>query len=542
MKTKLILVLLLWKGFWVFSQNSTALIFLDQKNYNPGYNLVYPFGQNDVFLINECGEYVHKWLGTPGKIPGTAAYLSPTGHLLRCSSKGNSANDVIWAGGAGEFIEWVNWEGEVVYEFQLNDAKRRLHHDIVELPNGNVLAIIWENYSPQEAIQNGRNPNLITEGAIWPDALIEINPQLDSIVWEWKAWDHLIQDFDPTKENFGDVAVNPGKININHFSASGQADWMHSNGLAYHEGLDLIALSVAHFNEIWFIDHSTTTAEAGTSLGGKFGKGGDLVFRWGNPRAYKSGTIQDQQLFFQHDVQWLKNGSISCFNNRANPQYSTVVTFQPVLDSINWQFLRNGTGEFLPQIVETSFTHPIQKNKLQSSGLSSAQFLPNDNLLVFSGNQGYAFEFKPGENKTIWEYILPFRNGLPISQGSIASNNLSFKLKRYPPDFTAFEGKSLQPQGYLELDPNPEFCAILETNQPLESTLEVFPNPFSNEILFELHLQKEIKVQILDYKGQVVVNENLKNQMLNLDTSHLPVGMYFLLIPEYNYIRTMVKI
>ncbi|HRG22240.1 MAG TPA: aryl-sulfate sulfotransferase [Saprospiraceae bacterium] len=518
------------------------MIFLDQKNYNPGYNLVYPFGQNDVFLINECGEYVHKWLGTPGKIPGTAAYLSPTGHLLRCSSKGNSANDVIWAGGAGEFIEWVNWEGEVVYEFQLNDAKRRLHHDIVELPNGNVLAIIWENYSPQEAIQNGRNPNLITEGAIWPDALIEINPQLDSIVWEWKAWDHLIQDFDPTKENFGDVAVNPGKININHFSASGQADWMHSNGLAYHEGLDLIALSVAHFNEIWFIDHSTTTAEAGTSLGGKFGKGGDLVFRWGNPRAYKSGTIQDQQLFFQHDVQWLKNGSISCFNNRANPQYSTVVTFQPVLDSINWQFLRNGTGEFLPQIVETSFTHPIQKNKLQSSGLSSAQFLPNDNLLVFSGNQGYAFEFKPGENKTIWEYILPFRNGLPISQGSIASNNLSFKLKRYPPDFTAFEGKSLQPQGYLELDPNPEFCAILETNQPLESTLEVFPNPFSNEILFELHLQKEIKVQILDYKGQVVVNENLKNQMLNLDTSHLPVGMYFLLIPEYNYIRTMVKI
>ncbi|MBK7007690.1 MAG: aryl-sulfate sulfotransferase [Saprospiraceae bacterium] len=210
---------------------------------------------------------MHKWEGTPGKIPGTAAYLSHTRHLLRCSSKGNSAGDVIWAGGAGEFIEWVNWEGEIVYQFQLNNAKRRLHHDIAELPNGNVLAIIWENYSQQEAIQEGRNPNLITEGAIWPDALIEMNPQLDSIVWEWKAWDHLIQDFDPAKDNFGDVAMNPGKININHFSASGQADWMHSNGLAYHEGLDLIALSVAHFNEIWFIDHSTSKVEASTSLG-----------------------------------------------------------------------------------------------------------------------------------------------------------------------------------------------------------------------------------------------------------------------------------
>ncbi|MBK7790059.1 MAG: aryl-sulfate sulfotransferase [Saprospiraceae bacterium] len=542
MKTNLILVLLVLKGFWMFSQNSTALIFLDQENYSPGYNLVYTFGQNDVFLINECGEYVHKWEGTPGKIPGTAAYLSHTRHLLRCSSKGNSAGDVIWAGGAGEFIEWVNWEGEIVYQFQLNNAKRRLHHDIAELPNGNVLAIIWENYSPQEAIQEGRNPNLITEGAIWPDALIEINPQLDSIVWEWKAWDHLIQDFDPAKDNFGDVAMNPGKININHFSASGQADWMHSNGLAYHEGLDLIALSVAHFNEIWFIDHSTSKVEASTSFGGKFDRGGDLVYRWGNPRAYKSGTVQDQQLFFQHDVQWLGDGKISCFNNRANPQYSTVVTFQPVLDSINWQFLRNGTGQFLPQNVDTSFTHPIQKNKLQSSGLSSAQFLSNGNLLVFSGNQGYAFEFKPGENKTVWEYILPFRNGLPISQGSIATNNLSFKIKRYPPDFTAFEGKSLEPQGYLELNPNPDYCAILETELPQESSLEIFPNPFSNEVKIELHSQKEIEVQILDYKGQAVVKEFLKDRNISLDTSHLPAGMYFLLIPEINYFRTMVKI
>lgn len=542
MKQFLILFLFCTIGLWGFSQNTTALISLDQKQYSPGYNLVYPFGQNDVYLINECGEFVHQWPGTQGRIPGTAAYLSASGKLIRCSSKGNSAGDVIWAGGAGEFIEWLNWDGEVIYQYQLNNQERRLHHDICELPNGNVLAIIWENYSPQEAIQEGRSPNLITEGAVWPDAIIEINPLLDSVVWQWRAWDHLVQDFDPAKNNFGVVAQHPEKININHFSASGQADWMHSNGLAYHPGLDLIALSVAHFNEIWFIDHSTSTSEAATSTGGKFGKGGDLVYRWGNPRAYKNGTAQDQQLFFQHDVQWLPDGSVACFNNRANPQYSTVVTFQPQLDTVSWQFIKNVDGQFLPTDLKNTYTHPVQKNKLQSSGLSSAQFLPNGNLLIFSGNQGYAFEFKPGDNKTVWEYILPFRNGLPINQGSIASNNLSFKLKRYAPDFAAFEGKSLQALGYLELDPNREYCAILDTDDMDVYKIKVGPNPFATEIHVHGDIEANVEVQIKDVLGKIVGRATMSDSFPYIDTSHLPGGMYFLYIPEFNFSQALVKI
>ena len=35
---------------------------------------------------------------------------------------------------------------------------------------------------------------------IWPDAIYEIekdSPTTGNVVWEWRVWDHLIQDVDP---------------------------------------------------------------------------------------------------------------------------------------------------------------------------------------------------------------------------------------------------------------------------------------------------------------------------------------------------------
>ena len=66
------------------------------------------------------------------------------------------------------------------------------------------------------------------------------------------------------------------------------------NSVAYHPELDQIVLSVLGFSEIWIIDHGTTTAEAAGHTGGRSGKGGDLLYRWGNPRAYRAGSAVDQ--------------------------------------------------------------------------------------------------------------------------------------------------------------------------------------------------------------------------------------------------------
>ena len=73
-------------------------------------------------------------------------------------------------------------------------------------------------------------------------------------------------------------------------------------------------------NEIYIIDHSTTTLEASEHSGGNSGMGGDILYRWGNPEAYRAGTNNDQKLFGQHDVQWIESnrpnsGELIVFNN-----------------------------------------------------------------------------------------------------------------------------------------------------------------------------------------------------------------------------------
>ena len=107
---------------------------------------------------------------------------------------------------------------------------------------------------------------------------------------------------------------------------------MHSNAVAYNAELDQVLLNVLEFNEFWIIDHSTTSAEAAGHTGGKHGKGGDLIYRWGNPRAYRAGTIKDQKLFGQHNSHWIKKGypgegHLLVFNNgsrRIGGAYSSV--------------------------------------------------------------------------------------------------------------------------------------------------------------------------------------------------------------------------
>src|SRR5690606_15913622 len=95
------------------------------------------------------------------------------------------------------------------------------------------------------------------------------------------------------------------------------------NAIDYNPQLDQIMISTREFSELWIIDHSTTTAEAAGHTGGRSGKGGDILYRYGNPAAYNRGTRADQKFFYQHDAQWIEPGlpgagNILVFNNGWN--------------------------------------------------------------------------------------------------------------------------------------------------------------------------------------------------------------------------------
>ena len=522
------------------AQNTVGLLsYKPWKSYD-GYNLIYPHNQPNVYLLNNCGEIVHIWEDDTDFRPGNTAYLMEDGRIVKTKRPASIANDPIWAGGGGATIEIRDWDNNLEWSFTLNDSLDRLHHDIEVMPNGNILAIVWEKKTMQEAIDAGRDPNLLVDGELWPDYIIELDPVADEIVWEWHAWDHLIQDFDPSKANYGVVADNPNKINLNYTFQDGVDDWLHTNAIDYNFDNDQIVISVPTFSEIWVIDHTTTTAEAAGSTGGESELGGDLMYRWGNPQAYDKGTADDQQLFYQHDIHWIDDhlelgqpylGYFGVFNNRVGEDYSTVNVFDGDFDMYDWQYPIDD-GLFGPQDFELTITHP-EPTEMYSTGLSSAQWLPNGNVLICTGRFGYSFEITP-DNEIVWEYKTPLNAGAPAAQGDTLeiNNNLTFRMHRYPPDYEAFEGKDLTPMGYLETNPNEDFCQnILPTTEVFDNyKLRVFPNPATDMFVVDWEAGMKSTLSVIDVMGRTIYSYEALGGRKYLDVSGWEAGVYFIQI------------
>ena len=442
--------------------DSTNTIGLIEKgdHCSPGYNLFAPLNGTQTYLIDNDGMMVNSWLDTDPA--GNAMYMLPNGNLLRCSDNGPQEGSVLAAGGDGGCIRIFGWDNSLLWDFCYNTPEYRLHHDIEPLPNGNVLAIAWEYKSYEESVAAGRDPLLIdTDGSnsVWPLHIIEIEPDGatgGNIVWSWHLWDHLVQDFDATKDNFGVVADNPGKVDLNYVRDD-RGDWIHANSIDYNAERDEILISTPFLNELWVIRHDTTTEEAA-------GPAGDLVYRWGNPQVYDRGTADDQTLFFNHDARWVEDGypnagNITVFNNgngRPAGPYSTIDMFTPALDKAG-NYQSPGADAFGPVSGEILFNSELSEC-FYSSGLSGVEMQPNGNVLVCKGRGsgsvctrgGEFYEVTPSGEIT-WLYVNPVTTAGPLTQGDDAAGQLAFRCSRYPDGFPGFKGQDMSPKGPLEL-------------------------------------------------------------------------------------------
>ena len=96
----------------------------------------------------------------------------------------------------------------------------------VKLDNGNLLTLVWEKVTSDEAVSQGRDPEHVAEnGEFWYEGVLEVNPYTLDVVWEWSVRHHLIQDFDPGKSNYGVVADHPERLNINVFRQLDLKGW-----------------------------------------------------------------------------------------------------------------------------------------------------------------------------------------------------------------------------------------------------------------------------------------------------------------------------
>lgn len=443
----------------VFAQRPGPQMLPDQvglmKNTDkafPGYNLVAPLASGTTWLMDNDGQVVHSWK-TPYS-PGNAVYLLPNGHLLRSVKAPNAYG--FGQGGAGGGIQILDWDGNTVWEHLYCNDQHRQHHDIQPMPNGNILAIAWEKKTREQAIQAGRNPRWLEGEELWPEKIVELKPRGKwdaDVIWEWHIWDHLVQDHDKSRDNYGVVKEHPELIDIN-YTARGQADWNHVNSVDYHPEFDQIILSSHNQHEVWVIDHSTTMEEAAGHKGGRHGKGGDILYRWGNPYVYFAGERADQQLFAQHDARWIPTGypgagNIMIFNNgssRANRGWSSVDVIKPPVNEKGIYALTKGQA-FGPAKPIWTYTAP-NKREFHAHNISGAHALPNGNALVCSGPTGRLFEVTP-DKKIVWEYVLPALGG-PQGEGRRANATSMFRVTRYAKDYAGFKGRDLKPGESLE--------------------------------------------------------------------------------------------
>jgi len=432
----------------LYAQEQTVGLFVYDSSAHDGYNLFGSIRSNVTYLMDMYGRQVHSWqVDYP---PGNSVYLLENGHLLRPSRPAN---------GGGGLIQEIAWDGTILWEYTYFDSAVRQHHDIEPMPNGNVLLLAWEYKTLEEVIAAGRDTSQLDDSTLWPEHVVEVEPNGTtggSIVWEWHLWDHLIQDYDPTKNNYGVVAEHAELVNINSVLTF-EADWIHANAIEYNAELDQIVICSRNLSEFWVIDHSTSTTEAAGNTGGNSGMGGDILYRWGNPQNYDAGSEVDQRLFLQHDAQWIKpgcpgEGNFLVFNNGGKSRvYSTVDEIESPVDA---------EGYYPPPALgtphdptEASWVYIADPpDDFYSSFISGAQRLVNGNTLICAGVGGRFFEVTP-TFEIVWEYISPATTTGPVSQGVVPGNNNVFRCNRYPADYPGLLGRDLTSGSTIETYP-----------------------------------------------------------------------------------------
>jgi hypothetical protein len=450
----------------------------------PGYTLLAPLKSTKTYLIDMQGRVVRTW--ESNTTPALGACLLPNGHLLRAGAlPGVPGSDQPGAGGR---VQEFTWEGELVWDFRFGSGLPLPHHDVARLPNGNVLMIAWERKTIPEALAAGRRRDLVNSRYVLIDCLLEVKPTSKTtgeVVWEWHLWDHLVQDYSRSAANYGNVAEHPELVDVNYGenvigliastksgmdklrsigyvgssakSPPSNPDWSHVNAVAYNPDLDQIMVTSLPFSEFWIIDHSTTRAQAAGHYGGRSGRGGDLLYRWGNPRAYRAGTKADQRLFAPHDAHWIPRalpggGHVLVFNNgpgRPDGRYSSVDELVLPVDSAA-RFARRPPAAYGPDQPIWSYTAP-NKSDFFSLPLSGAQRLPNGNTLICSGGNGTLLEVTP-QKQIVWKYITPAKDRYEPSGprrsepyfGPQGGEPL-FRAYRYGLEYTGLVGKNLIP-------------------------------------------------------------------------------------------------
>jgi len=480
---------------------------LHTNDASDGYTLFYSQPVDASILIDTCGRIVNKWQhDTPVFHPK----LTKNGSLLFLKSSGTIDSESI--------IE-INWDNSSILETHLADSSIYLTYEVIALENS-YLAIGRKRISGIELINKGF-VTLRDDVDYGIDVIVEIEKESGKVLWLWDISDHLIQDEDPNLPRYGEVSNHPELIDPQAISRN---DWPQEffmiNGMDYNEKLDQIALSIRKLSEILIIDHSTTLEEASGSTGGTYGKGGDLLYRWGNPANYGRGNETDQQLFYQHNPNWIEygehQGKMIIFNNgifRDSTDFSSIDIIQLPIDS-QGNYNIHTENAFDPSEPDFRYT----SNEFYSGYQSGAKVLPNGNIYITEGDDTRYFEITPGK-EIVWEYF-GFRTS-------------SYRSEKYSASYEGLANRELIGTGTVESPSSDYDCLQVDIQEPfVENHVKV-----TNDLL-TINNSAQIEVRIYDRIGRLLFQDQTAT---SLDISFLRQGLYFFQIRQKAQFITIKK-
>jgi len=309
-------------------------------------------GNSTVYIIDMKGNVLHEWfIGNGGTLHNL---ILKNGHLI--SNRLGGKCPVM---GCVAAIEERDWYGNLIWSYENN----HLHHPAEIMPNGNIIAIFWEDL-PKELNDEvkGGIPNTEAEGnKIYTDSIKIINRDKE-IIWEWYPHKQL---------NISDWPLSYGE-NREYWPNINRVEYLpEDNPFNKKESL---LVSFRAVDTIAIIDIETK----------------EVVWKWGKG-----------EIAHQHDPHLLSNGNILVFDNgflrsnlpelKAGKYFSRVIEINPRINQIVWEY-----AGFMP-------------NRMRGFAFYSfiggfAERLPNWNTLITETTTGRIFEINT-EGEIVWEYI-----------------------------------------------------------------------------------------------------------------------------------------
>jgi len=259
----------------IFEQDlsSWLSLYVPDKTSN-GYLLVF-FKKRVPILLDMNGNLVHAWPDVRGR---TRMRLMPNGDLL-----------VI---GSDNFIREYDWEGRLIWEFELKEKDDFPHHDIINTTNGNIMLICRDF---------GNNST---------DYLLEVNRDGEA-VWQWNSIDCLDTVFRDQ------VMMEGDPTHINSIQELPPNRWYDSGDTRFRPGNILI--SARHLNSIFIVDRET----------------GDITWTYSDGLDYQHEALMIEREFPQ-------GGNILVFNNGCNNLYryrsSSILEIDPQERTVQWEY------------------------------------------------------------------------------------------------------------------------------------------------------------------------------------------------------------